>query len=158
MKTPLSVRQVARRLMVATGVSGLLLLAAQAPAQTPNLPRSQAEFEKMISLTADQKKKIEAVNKRYQPQLQSVGTKYRPQLAAIENKYKPKVEALKKQMAELQKQAYGEARPILEQQQKEALPILQKQQKEIEGILTPAQRAKIKQMEEAGKKAAAGRR
>lgn len=157
MKTLLTTRRTAQRLTVASGVSCLLLLAVQAPAQTPNVPRTQAEFEKMISLSPDQKKKIDVVNKRYQPQLQTIGQKYRPQLSAIENKYKPRVEALQKQMMELQKQAYAEAQPILQKQQQEATPILQKQQKEIEVILTPAQRAKIKQMEEAQKKAA-GRR
>lgn len=118
-------RRVAKQIVTACGAAALLLLATQAPAQTPTMPRSQAEFEQMIGLTPDQKKKMEAVNKKYQPQMQ-----------AIQKKYQPQFEALQKQMAALQQKA-----------QKEAQPVMTKQKTEIEAILTPAQRKKIQDFE-----------
>ena len=48
------------------------------------------------------------------------------------------MEALRKQMQALQQKVYNEAKPTL-----------QAQQKEMDGILTPAQKAKIKQLQAA---------
>ncbi len=118
-------RRVARHMVVVGSAASLLLLATQAPAQTPTMPRNQAEFEKMIGLTADQKKKIEVVNKKYTPQVQ-----------ALQKKYQPQFEALQKQMQALQ-QKY----------QKEAEPLANKQKTEMEAILTPAQRKKVQEIQ-----------
>lgn len=118
-------RRVAKQILTAGGAAALLLLATQAPAQTPTMPRNQEEFEKMIGLTADQKKKIEAVNKKYLPQVQ-----------AVQKKYQPQFEALQKQMMALQQKA-----------QKEVQPLMNKQKTEMEAILTPTQRKKIQELE-----------
>jgi len=122
-----TVRSAARRLAVAMSAASLLFVAAQAPAQTPTLPKSQAEFEKMINLSPDQKTKIGAIDKKYQPQF-----------AAIQARYKPKFDALQKQYVALVQQA-----------QREAQPLLASHQKEVETVLTADQKAKIKQMDAA---------
>jgi Spy/CpxP family protein refolding chaperone len=116
----------------ATAVAaGILLSATSAPAQTPTLPRSQAEFEQQVGLTADQKKKIEALKGKYQPKIQ-----------AVQKKYEPEARRLQQAIAALQQKANKELKPLADQYQKE-----------IDAILTPAQRAKIKQMNEAQMKA-----
>lgn len=87
--------------------------------------QAQAQMEKQLGITAEQKAKLTSIN-----------TKYRPKLNALNKKYEPQFRALQKQIQALQQKAITEARPTL-----------QAQQKEMDAVLTPAQRAKIKQMQ-----------
>jgi chromosome segregation ATPase len=117
------------------GATGSLLLTLPGLAQTPTaLPQSQAEFEKQVGITPDQKKKIEAV-----------GNKYKPQVDKIQNKYKPQVEKIKQQMQALQVQMQG----LQQKYMAEVKPIANQQEKDIENILTPQQREKVKQIQAA---------
>jgi hypothetical protein len=114
---------VAAGLLVAT--TGIAL------AQQPGMGAAQAqmqaqqEMEKQLGITAQQKAKLTAIS-----------NKYRPKLVALNKKYEPQFKALQKKMQDLQQKAMAEARPTL-----------QAQQKEMDTVLTPAQRAKIKQMQ-----------
>jgi Skp family chaperone for outer membrane proteins len=112
------------RIAAAAVAAGVLLSATSAPAQTPGLPKSQAEFEKQIGLTADQKKKIEGLNQKYQPKIQ-----------AVQKKYEPEARKLQQQMAALQQKVQTEMKPLADQYQKE-----------MDAVLTPAQREKVKQI------------
>jgi hypothetical protein len=121
-------RTTARLTATVAGIAGLTLLAGNAKAQT-----SQADFEKQLGITADQKQKMQVVDKKYNPQLQAIQKKYQPQAQKLQQQ----MIALQKQMQDLNKKAYTEAQPSL-----------QKRQKEYEAILTPAQREKIKQIQQ----------
>jgi Spy/CpxP family protein refolding chaperone len=112
------------RMAAAAVAVGAFLTATSAPAQTPGLPQSQAEFEKQINLTADQKKKIEGIGKKYQPKMM-----------AIQKKYEPEARKLQQQLMALQQKANAEIKPVADQYQKE-----------VDAILTPTQREKIKQI------------
>ncbi|MES2460445.1 MAG: hypothetical protein V4671_07665 [Armatimonadota bacterium] len=87
--------------------------------------QAQQQMEKELGITAQQKAK-----------LTTISNKYRPKLVALNKKYDPQFKALQKKMQELQQKALTEAKPTL-----------QAQQKEMDAILTPTQRAKIKQMQ-----------
>jgi|GEM_PF-5125340 Skp family chaperone for outer membrane proteins len=128
------VRRISQQVVVAMGAASILLLATQAPAQTPTLPQNQAEYEKMIGLTADQKKRMEAIGKRYEPKFQ-----------AIQKKYQPQFEALQKQMQALQQKAM-----------KEVEPLQQNLKKELDGVLTATQRKKVQEIENAARKQQGG--
>jgi Spy/CpxP family protein refolding chaperone len=113
---------VAASLLVAT--TGIAL------AQQPGNPaqaqlQAQQQMEKELGITAEQKKK-----------LTTISNKYRPKLEALNKKYDPQFKALQKKMQQLQQKAMTEARPTLTAQQKE-----------MDSVLTPAQKAKIKQMQ-----------
>lgn len=99
-----------------------------------NLPRSQAEFEQQIGLTAAQKEKLKKIDARYKPQLEAIDKKYRPQF-----------EALQKQLQALQVKANAEVKPIMEKRGKEA-----------QAVFTPAQMAKMKQIQAAMQQAQGG--
>lgn len=124
-----------RRMAATLGATSLLLLTLPGMAQTPTaIPQNQAEFEKQLGITADQKKKMEAVGKKYKPQLEKLQTKYKPQVEQLQKQ----MVALQQQMVALQKKYVAEAQPLGTAQQKE-----------IEGILTPAQRDKMKAIQAA---------
>jgi uncharacterized protein with FMN-binding domain len=108
----------------AATILGTAGLVTAAYAQT--MPRNEAEFEQQVGITAAQKSKINQIN-----------AKYKPQFDAINKKYRPKVEALQKQMQALQLQANNEVRPLA-----------QKHSKEVEAVLSPAQRTKIKAIQQ----------
>ncbi|MDX1935446.1 MAG: hypothetical protein SFU56_22830 [Capsulimonadales bacterium] len=121
-----------RRTAAMLTATGFLLLSLPGMAQTPTtIPTSQAEFEKQVGITADQKKRMDALNKKYQPQF-----------AKIQNKYKPDFDKLQQQMQALQQKAMT----LRQKMQTEANPLQQQMQKEADSILTPAQREKIKQI------------
>jgi hypothetical protein len=117
----------ARLIATLAGIAGLTLLATNAKAQN-----TQAEFEKQLGITPDQKQRMQAVDKKYNPQLQAISKKYQPQAQKLQQQ----LIALQKQMQDLNKKAFTEAQPTL-----------QKRQKEYEAILTPTQKEKIKQMQ-----------
>ena len=116
---------VAASLLVAT--TGIAL--AQQPGMGGNPAQAQLQaqqqMEKELGITAQQKTKLTAIS-----------NKYRPKLEALNKKYDPQFKALQKKMQELQQKAMTEARPTLTAQQKE-----------MDAVLTPAQKAKIKQMQ-----------
>jgi len=120
-------RMNARRIATLAGIAGLTLLGATARAQT-----SQADVEKQLGLTADQKQRMQAVDKKYNPQLQAISKKYQPQAQKLQQQ----MMQIQQQMQALQKKAFTEAQPYLE-----------KLAKDIQAILTPAQQEKIKQMQ-----------
>jgi Spy/CpxP family protein refolding chaperone len=119
------------RIAAAAAAVGVFFTATSAPAQTPGLPRTQAEFEKQINLTADQKSKIETITKKYQPRIQAVTKKYEPEARKLQEQ----MVALQKKMVALNQKAATEAKPLTDQYQKE-----------VDAILTPSQREKIKQI------------
>jgi hypothetical protein len=126
-------RTTARLTVVLAAIAGLTLLTASAKAQTTPMPSSQADFEKQLGITPDQKQKMQAVDKKYNPQLQAISKKYQPQAQKLQQQ----MMAIQEQMQTLNKKAMTEAQPYL-----------QKRAKEYETILTPAQRDKIKQLQQ----------
>gem|GEM_PF-3393494 len=132
-------RRAASAVMAALALAAVLGTAA--PAQTP--PRNQAEYDAMvkkqreeffkkIGVTAAQKSKIDAIQKKYEPSLEKINKKYEPRAKALQQQ----MAALQKKMMELQ-QEYGN----------EMRPVAQKMDKELEAVLTPAQRAKVKELQ-----------
>lgn len=88
-------------------------------------PRNPDEVAKVLGLTAAQKKRIAAIDARYNPQAQTIGRKYQAQVAALQ-----------KQMAALQQSYLNDLKPLLA-----------KRGKEVEAVLTPAQRERAKQLD-----------
>jgi hypothetical protein len=118
--------QITSRRSLTAGVSALclagLLTGMTARAQT--LPRSEAEFEQEIGITAAQKAKLNAISVKYRPKMQAIAKKYQPQALALQT-----------QMSELQKKFNAEAQPIRIAQKNEA-----------DAVYTPAQREKLKKL------------
>ena len=115
-------------LLIAT--TGIAFAQQGAPGGNPAQAQMAAQMaaqEKELGITPQQKAKLTAIS-----------GKYRPKLVSLNNKYDPQFRALQVKMQELQKKAYAEAKPTLEAQQKE-----------MDTVLTPAQKAKIKQMKAA---------
>ena len=108
----------ARRL-VALSVAALALGAA-GHAQGP--PKELADLEKQIGLTDVQRKKMEALDKKYQPKF-----------LAIKKKYQPQFEVIQKQAMQLQQKMNAEGKPTFDAMNKEK-----------ESVLTPAQVTKMK--------------
>ena len=100
--------------------AGAMALAAPSFAQ---LPKSPAEAEKQLGITATQKAKMKTIE-----------GKYKPKYEAINKKYQPKIEALRKQMAALNAQYGTEMKPLVGQMNGE-----------LDKVFTPAQKAKMKQ-------------
>ena len=107
-----------------------------------------------LNLTADQKKKVEAIQKKYQPQMMALKSKYEPQMLTIRNKYIKLAEPLandktavgqKKQLALFQ-QMQKEMAPIAQKAMKESQPLQAKVQHELEGILDAKQKATFRQI------------
>jgi hypothetical protein len=104
-------------------------------AQTPTaLPTNAQEFEKQVGITPDQHNKIEAVGNKYKPQIEKVQSKYKPQFAQLQQQ----MQALQQKYMGLQQKYVAEIKPIATQQQKD-----------IDALLTPQQREKIKQINQA---------
>jgi hypothetical protein len=123
-------RTTARLTATLAGIASLTLLGAGVQAQTPT---SQADFEKQLGITPDQKQKMQVVDKKYNPQLQAIQKKYQPQAQKLQQQ----MIAIQKQMQALNQKAFTEAQPTL-----------QKRQKEYEAILTAAQKSKIKELQQ----------
>jgi ABC-type uncharacterized transport system substrate-binding protein len=120
--------------LAAVSLLALPLLAQQPKGKT---------LAEVLGLNADQKKKIEAIDKKYLPKVKSIGDKYKPQVAPLEQ-----------QMAALRKEFEAKAKPIQEKavalQKKANLelePVMTARRKEVEAILTPAQREKVKKLD-----------
>jgi hypothetical protein len=123
-----------RRVLLAGCALGAAFMATATPAlaQATGLPKTQAEFEKQIGITADQKKKMDDLKKKYDPQM-----------LAIQKKYQPQVQKLQQQFAEIQTQMQA----LQQKAQVEMRPLAEKAQKEMQAILTPVQQKKIKEIE-----------
>jgi len=72
-----------RRVLLAGCALGAAFMATATPAlaQATGLPKTQAEFEKQIGITADQKKKMDDLKKKYDPQMLAIQKKYLPILS-----------------------------------------------------------------------------
>ncbi len=79
------------------------------------LPKDIKELEKQIGLTDAQRKKMEAVDKKYQPKFKVIDGKYKPQFMALQKQIEP----LQKKAFELQQKMSAEAKPIMDAMNKE---------------------------------------
>lgn len=112
-----------------TGVALVSIAALAGTALAQGLPKDVKELEKQIGITDAQRKKMEVIDKKYQPKFKTIDTKYRPQFAAIQKQIEP-----------LQKKAFG----IQQKMNAEAKPVLDAMNKEKEAILSPDQVKKMK--------------
>ena len=115
-------------LLIAT--TGIALAQQGAPgggAAQAQMAAAQAAQEKELGITSQQKTKLTAIN-----------AKYTPKLIALDKKYQPQFRALQAKIQELQKKEFAEAKPTLDARKKE-----------MDTVLTPAQKAKIKQQDAA---------
>lgn len=106
-------------------LAALAALSAAPAAFAQDLPKSSAELEKMLGLTPEQKKRIAAIDGKYNPKAKGIADKYTPQF-----------QAMQKQMVELQKRYLSELKPVLDQRGKE-----------VEAVLTPQQREQVKKLD-----------
>ena len=129
-----------------------LLLAMQgAPA-----PQTMAD---KLGLTPEQRRKIETIQKKYDPINKRIQDKYQPRMEAIARKYQkesltgtvensPVAEARRKVvMAKFRK----ELEPIQAAAMREAAPIQKRAQDELMRILTPNQQTMLKKLQEENK-------
>ena len=129
-----------------------LLLALQgAPA-----PQTMAD---KLGLTPEQRRKIETIQKKYDPINKRIQDKYQPRMEAIARKYQkdsltgtvensPVAEARRKVvMAKFRK----ELEPIQAAAMREAAPIQKRAQDELMRILTPNQQTMLKKLQEENK-------
>jgi uncharacterized protein with von Willebrand factor type A (vWA) domain len=79
------------------------------------LPKDMKDFEKQIGLTDAQRKKMEVVDKKYQPKFKAIDGKYRPQFTALQKQMEP----LQKKAFELQQKMNAEAKPVMDAMNKE---------------------------------------
>lgn len=126
----------------------LLLTLQGAPA-----PQTMAD---KLGLTADQRRKIEAIQKKYDPINKRIQDKYQPRMEAIARKYQkesltgtvensPAAEARRKVvMAKFRK----ELEPIQAAAMREAAPIQKRAQDELNRVLTPSQQVMLKKLQE----------
>ena len=114
-------------------LAALAALSAAPAAFAQELPKSSAELEKMLGLTPEQKKRIAAVD-----------AKYNPKAKVIADKYSPQFQSMQKQMVALQKRYLTELKPVLDQRGKE-----------VEAVLTPQQREQVKKLDSQLKQRAA---
>lgn len=129
-----------------------LLLAIQgAPA-----PQTMAD---KLGLTPEQRRKIETIQKKYDPINKRIQDKYQPRMEAIARKYQkesltgtvensPVAEARRKVvMAKFRK----ELEPIQAAAMREAAPIQKRAQDELMRVLTPNQQTMLKKLQEENK-------
>ena len=129
-----------------------LLLAMQgAPA-----PQTMAD---KLGLTPEQRRKIETIQKKYDPINKRIQDKYQPRMEAIARKYQkesltgtvensPVAEARRKvMMAKFRK----ELEPIQAAAMREAAPIQKRAQDELMRVLTPNQQTMLKKLQEENK-------
>ncbi len=129
-----------------------LLLALQgAPA-----PQTMAD---KLGLTPEQRRKIETIQKKYDPINKRIQDKYQPRMEAIARKYQkesltgtvensPVAEARRKVvMAKFRK----ELEPIQAAAMREAAPIQKRAQDELMRVLTPNQQTMLKKLQEENK-------
>jgi hypothetical protein len=126
-----------------------LLLALQG---TP-APQTMAD---KLGLTPEQRRKIEAIQKKYDPINKRIQDKYQPRMEAIARKYQketltgtvensPAAEARRKVvMAKFRK----ELEPIQAAAMREAAPIQKRAQDELMRALTPNQQTMLKKLQE----------
>jgi Spy/CpxP family protein refolding chaperone len=112
---------------------------AKAQGPSPAMQAEMAAFQKSLNITPQQKAKLEAIGKKYQPKMMAIQKKYTPQLQKVQQANDAKGGAA------LMKKINAEVAPIMAAQRKEADP-----------IFTPEQRAKIKAFEAKMKKMGMG--
>jgi len=108
-----------------------------------------------LGLTPDQRRKIEAIQKKYDPINKRIQDKYQPRMEAIARKYQketltgtvensPAAEARRKVvMAKFRK----ELEPIQAAAMREAAPIQKRAQDELMRVLTPNQQTMLKKLQ-----------
>lgn len=119
-----------------------------------NPPAAPTMAEK-LGLTPEQRRKIEAIQKKYDPINKRIQDKYQPRMEAIARKYQketltgtvennPAAEARRKVvMAKFRK----ELEPIQAAAMKEAAPIQKRAQEELARVLTPTQLELLKKLQ-----------
>lgn len=107
----------------------VVAVALGAGVRAQGLPKNVGELEKQIGLTDAQRKKMEAVDKKYKPKFDALTAKYKPQASAITKQIEP----LQKQLIQLQQKMNAEGKPTFDAMNKEK-----------EAVLTPAQVKKMK--------------
>ncbi len=132
------------RTLIAAVALALTALTPIARAQGPGAGVQQeiAAFQKSLNVTPQQKAKLEAIGKKYQPKMMAIQKKYMPQIQKIQQSKDPNAQ---KQGIALFKKINAEMKPIVDAQRKEANP-----------IFTPEQRKKIAAFESKMKKMGAG--
>ncbi|MGC4045904.1 MAG: hypothetical protein QM758_19100 [Armatimonas sp.] len=102
---------IARRM----GVALIAITALAGTALAQGLPKDVKELEKQIGITEAQRKKMEVIDKKYQPKFKTIDTKYRPQFVEIQKQMEP----LQKKAVALQTKMNAEAKPVLDAMNKE---------------------------------------
>ncbi len=113
-----------------------------------------APMQDPLGLSADQKKKIDAIQKKYKPQIEALQKKWQPQFLAIQKKYQALAQPLakdnspagQKKQQDLMAKMQGEMKPLMDKAMKETKPLQDKVTKEINTVLTPKQQATLKQL------------
>jgi len=120
--------------------------------QSPAAPQTMAD---KLGLSPDQRRKIEAIQKKYDPINKRIQDKYQPRMEAIARKYQketltgtvensPSAEARRKVvMAKFRK----ELEPIQAAAMREAAPIQKRAQDELARVFTPAQLELLKKLQ-----------
>lgn len=120
--------------------------------QSPAAPQTMAD---KLGLSPDQRRKIEAIQKKYDPINKRIQDKYQPRMEAIARKYQketltgtvensPAAEARRKVvMAKFRK----ELEPIQAAAMREAAPIQKRAMDELSRVLTPAQQELLKKLQ-----------
>jgi Spy/CpxP family protein refolding chaperone len=108
----------------------------------------------VLGLTKEQRVKLEAIDKKYQPKTGTIMKKYEPrivpirqQVQALEKKYKPRISAIQAEFAKESKPLQDQAIAIQNEANKELKPLEEARRKDIESVLTPAQREKVKKID-----------
>lgn len=133
------------RTLIAAVALALTALTPIARAQGPaggNMQQEYAAFQQSLNVTPQQKAKLEAIGKKYQPKVAAIQKKYMPQIQKLQQSKDPNAQ---KQGMALFKKISAEMKPIVDAQRKEANP-----------IFTPEQRKKIAAFEAKMKKMGAG--
>jgi Spy/CpxP family protein refolding chaperone len=130
-------------------VGGIIALSTFAVARAQN--KTLAD---VLGLTKEQRVKIEAIDKKYQPKTGAILKKYEPQIApikqqvqALEKKYKPRIDSLQAEFAKESKPLQDRAIAIQNEANKEIKPLEEARRKDIEAILTPKQREQVKKID-----------
>ena len=153
-KVGMKMAHFATRLLAASiaAVAVLGTVAGTAHAQQP--PAAPGGMQDPLGLTADQKKKMDAIQKKYQPQIEALQKKWQPKFVAVQKKYQSEGDKLskdqtpggQKKMQAFMQKVQAEMKPLMDAAQKETKPLQDKVVKEINGVLTPKQQATLKQL------------
>ena len=115
-------------------------------------PPAGGQMQDPLGLSPEQKAKMEAVQKKFQPLALKLQAKYQPKMQAIMKKYQAEGEKLAKDKSpaaqakqkELFAKMQKEMKPIQDAAMKEAEPLQKSAEAEMNKILTKDQQAKLK--------------